>query len=231
MRRIPLLTACLLAAWLSFPGAAAPAPGKGNGQPALPAGMEQLPNGDLRFGKLVLHRAQRQLSFPAKFILGAGVLEVVVATPVGRLHEALLCAEVSPLQVQAMLYLLGLNNGPRLPDPVTGRQGDLVDLDVEWTDADGTRKREPVEQWIFDERSKAPMKRIGWVFVGSPMRKGAFLAELEGNLCINYSVGATILDSPDPQSTDDTIFVVNEKKREPGLQAEVRVYIVPRKKQ
>jgi hypothetical protein len=61
------------------------------------------------------------------------------------------------------------------------------------------------------------------------MRDGAFLAEVEGNICVCYSVGSTILDSPDPESIDDTLFVVNEKQKSPGVGAQVRVYIVPRK--
>jgi hypothetical protein len=195
----------------------------------LPAGMQRLANGDIQFGELTLHRSAGEISFPATMVLGSGVLEVVIATPSGRLHESLLSADVSPLQFQAMLYLLGLGNGPRLPDPVTGRQGDLVDIEVAWTGDDGTVTREPVEQWIHDTRVNGPMKRLGWVFVGSTMRDGAFLAEVEGNICVCYSVGSTILDSPDPESIDDTLFVVNEKQKSPGVGAQVRVYIVPRK--
>lgn len=195
----------------------------------LPPGMERLANGDVRFGDMILHRNTGEISFPARIVLRTGVLEVVIATPSGRLHEALLSADVSPLQFQAMLYLLGLNNGPRLPNPVTGGQGELVDIDVAWDREDGTTVREPVEQWIRDTRIDNTMVRRGWVFVGSSMRDGAFLADVEGNICVCYSVGSTILDSPDPDSTDDTLFVVNEAKEEPGAGAPVRVYIVPRK--
>lgn len=193
------------------------------------ARTQHFPNGDVQVGKILLHRRERYISFPAEFIEQVSVLEVIIATPDGRLHESLLKADISPLQLQAMLYLLDLNNGPRL-DTETLRQGDLVDLDIEWTDAKGVRQREPIEGWIIDGRTKAPMKREGWVFVGSGMRNGVFLADSEGNICINYSVGSTILDTPDPAGADDTVFTVNQDKPRPPETADVRVLLTPRAK-
>ena len=180
-------------------------------------------------GKILLHRRDRSISFPVEFVEQVSVLEVIVATPEGRLHESLLKADISPLQLQTMLYLLGLSNGPRL-DTETLRQGDLVDLDIEWTDANGIRQREPIEAWIIDGRTQAPMKREGWVFVGSGIRNDVFLADSEGNICISYSVGSTILDIPDPAGADDTVFTANQDKPRPPTSADVRVLLTPRAK-
>jgi hypothetical protein len=193
------------------------------------ARIRHLPNGDVEVGKLHLHRKERCISFPVEFVENVTVLEVVVATPEGRLHEALLSADVSPLQLQAMLYLLGLENGARIGDKNV-RQGDLVDLDVEWTGADGVPHREPMEDWITDSRTKLPMKRIGWVFVGSGIKNGSFLADAEGNICLCYSIGSTILDIPDPAGADDTVFTLNEHKKLPPKTAKVRLILSPRPK-
>jgi hypothetical protein len=193
------------------------------------ARVRHFPNGDIEVGALHLHRQERQISFPVEFVDNASVLEVVIATPEGRLHEALFSAAVSPLQLQAMLYLLGLENGARIGDEHV-RQGDLVDLDVEWTDADGAKHREPIESWMIDGRTKQPMQRIGWVFVGSGIKDGTFLADAEGNVCINYSVGSTILDIPDPAGADDTVFSANDGKKRPPKGSDVRIVLTPRSK-
>ena len=47
----------------------------------------------------------------------------------------------------------------------------------------------------------------------------------EGNIVINWSQGATVLDSPDPQSEDDTLHSVNATKPQP---ADIMVVIKPR---
>lgn len=188
--------------------------------------FEKLPNGDLRLGSIMVHPATREISFPGIICLSSGILEVVIATPTGRLHETLVSSDISPLQLQAMLYLLGYGNGPRMPDS-TGRQGDLLDIELAWTDAAGVSHREPVEKWIKDMRIGTASKPLGWAFVGSTVQDGEFLAEVEGNIAVNYSVASTILDIPDPDSLDDTIFVVNEEMTGPGKDASVTVILKP----
>jgi len=218
-----VLTAFLLSAsWLCLADKQPVVPAKSADHPRL----ERLPNGDMKLGTLVLSPTTRELSFPAKFVLGRGVLEVVVATPTGRLHETLLVADVSPLQIQSLLYVLHYNNGPRLTDS-TGRPGDLIDIFIEWITAEGKTVREPVEKWMLDLRTGQAMIPKGWVFVGSTIREGKFLADLEGNVVINYSVGSTILDIPDAQGTDDTIFEVNADKKQPKKGAAVRLIFAP----
>ncbi len=195
----------------------------------IPPRIEKLPDGSSRLGPLRLHPDTRELSFPARIVLDNGVLECIIVTPSGRLHESLLEADVSPLQVQAMLYALDYNNGPRLTD-AAGRRGDLLDILIEWTTPAGKTQRRRVEEWILDQRTSRALEPNGWVFVGSVIREGKFLAELEGNVAICYSVGATVLDTPDPQGTDDTIFVVGSTADLPGKGASVRVVLAPHKK-
>lgn len=205
---------------MAFAGQPAPSP-------ALPLGAELLANGDLKVGEIVVRRQARELAFPATFILTAGALEAIVVHPHGRLHEALLCTEVKALQVQAMLYLLGAENGPRR-DSALGRRGDLVDMDIEWTDAAGKARRDPVETWIRDNRRGGPMTRIGWVFVGSRVKDGNFLADGEGNVAINYAIGESILVTPDEQGEDDTIHSVNSDQVQPAADSVVTVVLKPR---
>lgn len=193
---------------------------------AVPA-VETLPGGAVRVGEILVDPESRSVSFPATMNLGEGVLEVIIATSRGRLHEALLKTDVSPMALQALLYTLNLNNGPRLTDS-TGRRGDLVDIDLEYTVADGTTVREPVESWIRDTRKGTTKARTGWAFVGSVMRDGVFLAEAEGNICINYSVGSTLLDNPDADADDDTIHEVERSRKELKPGAALKVVITAR---
>jgi hypothetical protein len=201
------------------------------GAAVAPPVVETLADGAVRLGGITVEPRTRSVSFAATLNdrLIDVILEVIIATPRGRLHEALLCADISPLTLQSCLYLLKLNNGPRLTDS-TGRRGDLLDIDLEYTAADGKAVREPVESWIRDMRAGKTLQRSGWVFTGSSMREGVFLAEAEGNLCINFSVGSTILDSPDPQAVDDTIHVIESSRTEPKPGAQVRVIITARGK-
>jgi len=211
-------------------GAAAPETEVPADEPARPEQVTfaRLENGDLQLGEIRLNRRARELSFPATLLrLSSGVLEVLIATPVGRLHESLLRTDASPLHLQTMLFLLDLKNGPRKPD-ADGKQGAILDIDIEWQTEDGQTKREAVETWVRDTRRDAVMERVGWVFVGSPVYEGEFVAEITGNLVLLYSVGDTVLDFPDPAGDDDTVFIAAERKTHPGGGTDVRVILTPR---
>lgn len=133
------------------------------------------------------------------------------------------------MQIQTLLYLLDANNGPRLKAQFE-KQGDIVDIDIEWKDDEGKSHRDPIESWIACNKTGKPMPRIGWVFVGSTIQNGVFQADAEGNIVINWSVGATVLDSPDPDSEDDTLHSVYIGKKQPVKYPDVTIVIVPRKK-
>ena len=229
---LALAVALALAAYAAEPAAGPAAVPAMPGIPvAAPPAVEVLADGVVRLGGITVDPRARSVSFPATLNSGLTdvVLEVIIATPKGRLHEALLQADISPLTLQSCLYLLKLGNGPRLTDS-TGRRGDLLDIDLEYTAADGKTVREPVENWIRDTRTGKPLQRVGWVFTGTTMRDGVFLAEAEGNICINYSVGSTILDSADPQAMEDTIHIIEPGRSEPKPGAPVRVILSARGK-
>ena len=200
--------------------------------------FERLANGDIRIGLVTLHRQARKLSFPGKIQLDAtqmptlemaGVLEVLIATENGRLYESLLSSGAKPSHVQVMLILLGLNNGPRIRD-AQGRQGDLVDIDVEWKRADGMLIEEPVENFLFDVRTKKHAVPAGWSFVGTTVQGGVVNADAEGNIALAWSVGGTILDTADPEGEKSGIFTLNPEHVNPPAGTPVRIIITPRAK-
>jgi len=195
---------------------------------SLPYGARLLPNGDFELNGTILRKQAREIALPCRFVLSEGALEVIVAKPDGRMHETLLCTDIAAVQVQAMLYLLGAENGSRLPEQ--GRQGDIIDLFVEWQDDKGQTQRQRIEYWIMDTRSGKNLEPAGWVFVGSTLRNGVFQADYEGNVVINYSVGATVLDSPDPAARDDdTLHVVDARKKQPQEQHKPMLILKPRR--
>ena len=195
----------------------------------LPAGVKRLDNGNLQVGDIIVRVSKGELAFPARFELEEGALEVIIAKPNGRLHETLLVTSCSALQIQTLLYLLHADNGPRQPAKFE-RRGDIVDIDIEWTNDEGKKLREPIESWIIDNRTKKPMERIGWVFVGSNVRNGVFQADSEGNIVINWSSGATILDSADRESESDMLHSINTQQAQPKKHPTVIVVFKPRSK-
>lgn len=220
-----LLTGSVWAA--DAPGPPPPPTAPPGAKPTPIPEVVKLPNGDVRIGLVTVHPLSREISFPATYNLRQGILEVLIATPEGRLHESLLRSAARPLQLQTALILLGLRNGARLPGGAVP-QGDIVDLELEWRRPDGTLVRLPVEQWIHDTKTNQPSARFGWVFTGVTFSNGVANAEIEGNLVVNYAVGDTVLDLPDAAGGDDTRFVVNTDQTGLKVGDAVRVILKPR---
>jgi hypothetical protein len=195
------------------------------------AKLQKLKNGNVVLGKITLNQQKKEISFPA-FLnspkLGALEVLLVNPSPVGRQHEGLVITEASAFQLETMLYLLGAKND--IQRDVKGKKGSLIDIDIEWRDNNGEFHRDPVENWILDNRTGKMMKRQGFYFVGSSFYEGIYQAEGSGNLCLLYSnTDATVLDSADKASGDDIIFETNPERVQPGAYRDIRVILSIRK--
>lgn len=159
-------------------------------------GGELLPDQNIKIGNIIIHRREKEVSFPAKMCItesGEYGIEVLIALKNGRLHEALLVTDVEPINLQLALFLIGAENGIRLPGSGKIPQGSLMNIDVQPENGE----RVPVEKWLIDKNTSKELKREGWVFVGSSYVQGMrCLAKDEGNIVNVWSCGNTILDNP-----------------------------------
>ncbi|MCM8533677.1 MAG: YdjY domain-containing protein, partial [Lentisphaeraceae bacterium] len=192
---------------------------------------QKLSNGNVKLGKITLDQKKKELSF--KGFLNPpslGTLEVLLVSPSprGRQHEGLVITDASPFQLEVMLYLLGARND--IKRDIKGKKGSLIDIDIEWRDNNGKVHRDPIENWILDNRTGKMMKRQGFYFVGSSFENDVYQAEGSGNLALLYSnTSATVLDSADKDSGNDILFETNPEKFNPEAYRDVRVILSIRK--
>ncbi len=159
-------------------------------------GGELLPDQNIRIGNIIIHRREKEVSFPAQMCItdtGEYGIEVLIALKNGRLHEALLLTDIEPINLQLALFLIGAENGARLPGGKNIPQGSLMNIDIQPENG----QRIPVEKWLLDSGTGKQINREGWVFVGSSYEQGMrCLAKEEGNVVNVLSMGNTILDNP-----------------------------------
>ena len=90
-------------------------------------------------------------------------------------------------------------------------QGDPVEVTVSWNDGRRARK-EPIEELIYDTRSKKTLKRGPWVYTGSTFIKSdngpMYMAELDGVL-IGFMHGPqSVIDNPRDDARDGFGMIV-----------------------
>jgi len=180
-----------------------------------------------RIGSVVLDRNGDEIRLTGTVNMERGMIEYVACARMGKLHESVLVLDVEPYQLQVALLLLGLEPGGDLEyqgDPRTPR-GDSLEIWVEWVE-DGETRRYRAEDLVYNIREERPMSHTAWVFTGSKLINGTFMADFEGSLIATYHDPFTIIDNPLPTGADDTLYRVNED-RVPGKGTPVTVTLKP----
>jgi hypothetical protein len=165
-----------------------------------------------QLGTITLDSKKRELRIPGTVNMQKGVIEVLACAPGGKVHESVLVLDVVPYHLQVALLLLGLQYVGGLEyqgDPRTP-QGDSVEVWVSWKD--GTKEvTVRGEEMVWDVVRNTTMEQTPWIFVGSKMNQGTFMADLEKSLITTYHDPFTILDNPLTTGSNDELYRVNEQ--------------------
>jgi hypothetical protein len=223
-----VLAQFVLPTWASL---AANADGSADSTIVSPS-IEDLGEGRYRIGTLQLDRNSRSISVKGRVNMDKGLVEVLACTAWGKVHESILVLDVEPYHLQVALLLLGLqphgaigggsdrldtlpkSTADSLSKRVDETGGAFRDSQVqiwaEWEEQPGQRRRVRAEEMVWNHVDRRPMRATDWVFTGSQVMSGVFMAQVEGSLIATYNDPNAILDNPLDTGADDTIYFANE---------------------
>jgi hypothetical protein len=188
--------------------------------------LKMITPGVFEIGSVRILKKEGKVEFPAAVNMDKGLLEYLIVGGTGKLHESLLRTEVEPYSIQIALLMIGLE-GTTNPlaaqgDPRTP-EGDPVSIWVRWGQA-GQARETRIEKWVFNEQKKGPMEPIQWIFTGSYIYNGVFMAQVEKSIVAVFHDPVAIIDNPLPDGASDEIWFVNEGKV-PAVGTEVAVVV------
>ena len=160
-------------------------------------------------GKIRCDRDANSITFPATVNAREGLIEYALVTTKGKVHEALLATEVSPLHLHTAALLLGW-----APQDKAGKQPVPVSIEIEWA-TNGPAKKVPLEDLVAlakdspQGKTGAVLARGPWQYQGSVIDTGGFAAERDGSIIAIISDPAALAANARPGSEDDTLHVVN----------------------
>lgn len=200
--------------------------------PAKPAVREVSP-GVFDVGKVRLDQKARCISFPGVLKMKRGLLEYLLVNPKGSVHESLLVTEVEANEIHVAMLLLGAKGGgvtavapPERLDADYLRaapklMGDSVLISVKWKEND-VDKNAPVEDWLFNESAKKEIVHGPWIYNGSILLEGRFLAQSEGNLVALVTSPTALVNNPREGKDNDQMWNVNGETT-PGVGTPVEI--------
>jgi hypothetical protein len=175
--------------------------------------IRKLSDGKFQIDNIVVSKPEGSVSAPGAVNMDEGLIEYLACGPAGKLHESVLRLDVKPYYLQIALLLLGLEPGDK-PLEFQGAEGvpegDPVEILVSWEKEGGKMVEHRAEELILNSLTKKPMKRTHWVFAGSKIVDGKYMAQIEQSIAATFHDPFAIFDHPLATGTDDTIYFVNQ---------------------
>ena len=182
-------------------------------------------------GDVRLDGKKRSITFPASVNMTNGVIEYLLVSSHGKLHESLLKTDVEPTQLHTAKLLLDPKT--RAPQPLVAPAnasntsseitGDAIKISLNWRVGD-KEKNCPAEDLIFNTRTESPMNRGDWIYTGSRFIEGTFMAQRERSLISTIADLDALIENPRPGRESDDIWQVNATNT-PPLNTPVQVTI------
>jgi len=202
----------------------------GDAPPAKPVKPAELPKpvirevspGIFEVGKVMLDQKALTVTIPGKLNMERGLLEYLLVNPTGSAHESLLVTDVKASDIHFAMLLLGAKGGAITAEPPPAQldaaffraapkiTGDTVFISVKWKEKD-VEKTVPVEDWLYSEGTKKAIEHGPWVYNGSMVYEGRFLAQAEGNLVAIVTSPTALINNPRKGNDNDQMWNANEK--------------------
>ncbi|MDY0220349.1 MAG: YdjY domain-containing protein [Desulfobacterium sp.] len=184
----------------------------------------------LRIGNVLINRLDRSVSIKGEVNMTDGLVEYLACTSTGKLHESILTLFAEPYHIHTALLLLGLIPGDRpiqfqgAPEPPCG---DPIKILVAWQTKNQHTEHRP-EDLIVNFETKKIMDKTDWVFSGSQMVDGRYMAQVEGSIAAIFHDPFAIVDHRSISGADDRFFHAN-KAILPPVGTPVEFVIFPEK--
>lgn len=214
-------------------------------QPVAPVepAVKELDAERLQIGDVIFNRKTREIRFPAAVnMTGGELLEFAIVHSKGKIHESLLVTEISATHLNLAFKLLRYPASAEFY-PIVEEDGSVsskfpevaadvkaaarIDIGVEWQEAGKTRTAR-LNEWISHGSTGQAMAGDPWVYGGSGVYEGKFMAETSGDLIAIFLSNAALINFAGKDNNSDEVWLPFPK-RVPPEGTKVTVVIAPHK--
>jgi hypothetical protein len=176
--------------------------------------LKQIGPNTFEIGKVRFDKAQKTVTFPGFLNMDKGMIEYVIVTSLGKTHESLVRTDAQPTHIHLAMLLLGakgLGTNAFPEDPKAPIPGDKVTIQISWKDPAGVEKRFPPEDFIINQESKTPAVRGPWIYNGSRVVQGTFVAQQIGSIVSTMTDADALMNNPRAGHENDKIWEIKSE--------------------
>jgi hypothetical protein len=191
--------------------------------------VEKIDTSRYRIGKIEFDSITREVRIPAKVNMASGLIEFLLVHENGKVHESLFSTDATPSDINLAFTLLRYKASPELyalPNKTGGLSGNFpevpedirlaarISIEVECK-IDDKIERKPVNEWIQHGNTASAMPLSHWVYGGSRIEDGSFVADSTGDIIAIFLSQAAMINYPGTDNGDDTVWTAFEKRVPP----------------
>jgi hypothetical protein len=174
------------------------------------------------FRGIRIDKEKKTVTFPAVINMQSGMVEYLMVTDKGKTHESLLSTKIEPYDIQVAMLLLGIKPAVTAETEPPAQinkdylakapqlKGENVNVMLTWKDGKAQHTAR-AEEMITDLKTNAAMTPGPWLYNGSEIYDGKFLAQVDGSIAAVVRDSAALMINPRPGNDDDQIWEVNTK--------------------
>lgn len=178
--------------------------------------IQEISPGLFLIGDVRLDKNKKTVSFPAYVNMSTGIVEYAVVGSHGKLHESVLATKAEPYHIHLAMLLLGVTNKTAKVQSGQSLAGQPIHIFASWKIGNDERNVR-LENLICKEQPGRMMSRGTWLYNGSRVIDGNFLAQRDESIVAIIEDSDALINNPRKGREDDQIWSVNEKEVPPKL--------------
>jgi hypothetical protein len=207
-----LTAATLLVAGIPLLAQTGAVQSRSDGHAVTNSSLKKIDTGVFEIGNVRLDKNQRTIRFPAVVNMDQGAVEYLLVNESGKVHESVFRTQAEPYHIHLAILLVGAKESiSRAAGTATNAPplaGDKVSISASWKTSGGESHCRG-EDLVFNTQTKSPMSRGNWVYNGSRIVEGTFLAQRDGSVISIISDPDALVNNPRPGRENDEIWQVN----------------------
>ena len=198
--------------------------------------IKKVSEGIYEFGGIIIDRKSNAISISAVSNQVNGLVEYGIVHENGKIHESLFRTQIRPQIFHTSLLLLKFKPVENFFKNLWSDEPKLVDYSkhcfeilVSW-EINGTNYEKGIEKLSINQNRSAPIDKKSFIFTGSRMIEGTFLAESSGSILAIYADDNAIMNNSDYDSSNDDVWIANKKEMPPlELPVTIRFHLPQRR--
>jgi hypothetical protein len=181
----------------------------------------KISDGIYQFGEILIDRKSNTIEMPAISNQISGLVEYGIVHEDGKIHESLFRTKIRPQIFHTSLLLLKAKPVASFFENLWSEEPKVVNYDhhcfdifVNW-EMNGSKFSKTFERFSINQNRKQSVDKKSFIFTGSRVIEGTFLAETSGSILAIYADDNAILNNSDYDSANDDVWIANKVEMPP----------------